>query len=278
MKVNFLRRLLVLSLFAIFSINAQESYKINYKFEDDKTYRYGVSTMTDIIQEVMGHEMKVRTNSSMAVKISKEGTESSGNMRLITILDSGKVSTAMQMKDTTIYLKDFSGKRLLSVMSPAGKVVERKLLDSVNTGKEMIGFFERGAFPFTILPENRVKSGEPWTIHDIDSVEMMGGKIINDITTKYTITGKENISGYECLKIAFEGDVKHEGKAAIMGMQLFIEGTGKMQGTLYFDPKAGIMVRLENNLDDEMTMAATGQQNMIIPISQSTKVTVAILK
>jgi hypothetical protein len=59
----------------------------------------------------------------------------------------------------------------------------------------------------------------------------------------------------------------------MMGMDVFIEGKGKLRGTIYFDDKAGLVVKEEGQNDTDLTAAITGQQNMTIPMTQSAKVT-----
>jgi hypothetical protein len=58
---------------------------------------------------------------------------------------------------------------------------------------------------------------------------------------------------------------------------LFIEGSGKSNGTLFFDPTDGLPVAEESTLDLELTIAVTGQQNMTIPQTQSMKTTMVLL-
>jgi hypothetical protein len=64
----------------------------------------------------------------------------------------------------------------------------------------------------------------------------------------------------------------------MQGMEFFIDGSGKINGTIYFDAKAGLVVYEETNSDGETNMALTGEQQMIIPITQVTKTVRTLFK
>jgi hypothetical protein len=63
-----------------------------------------------------------------------------------------------------------------------------------------------------------------------------------------------------------------------MGMELFLEGTSKVNGTFYFDPKLTILISDESNTEMEATIAVSGQQSMTIPLSQSTKYSTTLIE
>ena len=137
----------------------------------------------------------------------------------------------------------------------------------------MRGMVMRDFIKFQRLPEKPVTLGEKWHITTTDSVDMMGGKMVTTGEIDYTLAGKEQRLGHECLKIAFTGKTVVAGKGKMMGMEIFTEGTGKLTGTFFFDCSRGLSVAEEGASDSEMTAAITGQQNMTIPISQSVKST-----
>ena len=90
--------------------------------------------------------------------------------------------------------------------------------------------------------------------------------------------GNETKSGYDCLKIDVKGTITLEGDGSMQGMKFFIEGDGDVQSTLYFAPKEGLLVAAETQTDIEMTAAITGQMNMTIPITQSQKSSITLVK
>ncbi len=266
MKKNLISLLTILfALSAAGILKAQESYKLKYNFEKGKTYKYLASTTGNVTQSMMGQEMKIGIDSKIYLKIE---TENAGeNFSLITSIDSGSVRTNMPMKDTTVSLKEIEGKRTRLLLEKNGKISKKEVIDSVKTGMESMGLNEMTKF--AVLPEKDFKFGETWNNQDIDSVDMMGGKIKTTSNIDYTLLGRIDTLGHNCLKIGFAGKTSSEGSTKIMGMELFIEGNGKTSGMVYFNAAKGLVVYVEALTDNEMTMAATGEQNMIIPITQS---------
>ena len=61
------------------------------------------------------------------------------------------------------------------------------------------------------------------------------------------------------------------GKMKQMGMDMVMEGSGDITGTVWFDPALGLLIEEQNNTSMEMTLALTGQTQMTIPMSQKTK-------
>jgi hypothetical protein len=49
------------------------------------------------------------------------------------------------------------------------------------------------------------------------------------------------------------------------------------RGTTYFDNEKGIVVAVDGLINNDMTMATKGEQNMIIPINQSMKMKQSLL-
>ncbi|HEX2867029.1 MAG TPA: hypothetical protein VHO03_08295 [Ignavibacteriales bacterium] len=254
------------------SLLAQESYKLKYNFEKGKNYVFMNTMDGNFTQEAMGREMKMSVNGGYSVKILVDNVNN-GKAELITMLDSGKISSKNPMKDTTISLAPFAGKRTRLFMLQDGTVEKTEVVDTIKMFN-LQGLSQNNMMRFVKLPAEEVKTGVPFSVTTSDTTDVMGsGKITNTINSTYTIVGKEKVLGHDCLKMTYTGDVKTGGNAQVMGMNLVIEGTGKISGNFYFDPVMGMAVKNEGNMDSEMTMAATGQQNMIIPITQSMKTT-----
>lgn len=272
-----LTALFVVSLFPWGSINAQESFKLKYNFKEGKTYSFKNSLDGNITQEAMGREMKISLNGLYNVKMTVEKVDG-GKAQVVTSLDSGKISSKNPMKDTTISLTPFAGKRTMMTLLQDGSVESTKIIDSIKMFN-LQGFSQKDLVRLVRLPADEVKAGVPWSITTSDTVDMMGaGKMFNTINSTYTIVGKEKVQGHDCLKVSYTGDVKNSGKAQIMGMDFVLEGAGKIAGDFYFDPVMGMAIRNDGTMDNEMTMATTGQQNMIIPITQSLKTTISLIE
>jgi hypothetical protein len=106
---------------------------------------------------------------------------------------------------------------------------------------------------------------------------MMGGKMVSRTKMDYTVITEAVCEGRSCLQIGFKGEIGIDGKGSMMGMDLFMEGKGKVTGTLMFDPAQGIVVQESSVTDTDMTAAVTGQQNMTIPITANVKLSRRLL-
>lgn len=271
-----LAALFVISLFPG-STSAQESYKLKYNFKEGKTYSFLNTLDGNFTQEAMGREMKISLNGRYNVKMTVEKVNG-GKANVITTLDSGKISSKNPMKDTTISLAPFAGKRTMMTLLQDGSIESTKIVDTIKMFN-LQGFSQNNLVRLVRLPAEEVKAGVPWSITTNDTIDMMGsGKMLNTINSTYTIVGKEKIKGHNCLKVSYTGDVKNSGKAQIMGMDFVIEGAGKIAGDFFFDPVMGMAIKNDGTMDNEMTLAASGQQNMIIPITQSMKTTISLVE
>lgn len=260
----------VLFLF-IASLKAQDTYKLEYKFEKGKTYRYQDVTKTDMTQEMMGKEMKIKSESNVVNRLVVDDVTKNGNAILLISADSMKVFSSTPMGDTTIIMSELIGKRTKVVLSNLGKIENREIVDSVKITGRAAGAAQREAIQFAKLSDKVVKIGETWTATTQDTVNQMDGKIAVIGSYEYKLLGQEKKDDRNCLKITYTGKTTTEGKAKMQGMEFFIDGSGKTSGTIYFDAKAGLVVYEETNSDSETNMALTGEQQMIIPITQVTK-------
>jgi len=263
--------LLLCGMFISSTMNAQDSYKLVYKFQKGKTYRYATTTAGNMTQEMMGKEMKMSNGANMTVRAVVDDVLKNGDMVLVLSLDSAIVSSKSQMMDTTMNMTDLVGKRNKFVISPIGTVLSREVIDSVSTKGQFSGNVQRNLSNFSKLPEKEVKMGETWKSITLDTIDMMGGKVRHTAALDLTLKGKEKKQGHDCLKIDYTGVTADTGKLMMNGMELYLEGNGKVKGTLYFDVQQGLAIADESTLDSEQTMAITGQQNMTIPMSQSMK-------
>jgi hypothetical protein len=260
----------VLFLF-IASLKAQDTYKLEYKFEKGKTYRYQDLTKTDMTQEMMGKEMKIKSEGNIVNRLVVDDVTVNGNAVLLISADSMKVFSSTPMGDTTMILSELIGKRTKVVLSRLGKIENREIVDSVKITGRAAGAAQRESIQFPKLSDKAVKIGDTWTATTQDTVNQMGGKIAVTGNYEYTLLGQEKKDDRNCLKITYTGKTTTEGKAKMQGMEFFIDGSGKTSGTIYFDAKAGLVVYEETLNDSETNMALTGEQQMIIPITQATK-------
>ncbi len=253
-------------LFVVSPIFAQ-SFNLKYDYKADKSYLYDYIMENNMTQEVMGQEMKLNSSLNAIVRMQTESKNESGNTIFISSLDSATIKSSSPMGDTTMVLTDIIGKRIKLEISPLGKVISREVLDTVKASM-MTAQFNRESINLVDLPENEIKPGDTWTVEKVDTVETAGGIFINSSKNVYTLVGKETYNNCECLKITSVSDMTIEGNASMQGFDFVAEGTGKATGTIYFDNENGLLNEMIQNVEQQFTLAGTGQQNIIIPISQ----------
>ncbi len=282
--MNTIRRQVAFMVFLVLAVlvtaQSQESYHLKYNMEKGKTLRYRAVTNNDITQEMQGQEMKMLSNSKSVVRLVVDNVLANGNIVLVISADSMVTQSKNPMMDTTMVMKSMIGKRMRITINGTGKVESREVIDS--TQYDMAGMNtrtpQREVMNILNLPEKVLKIGEKWNDSKTDTADVGTGKMMNTSDIEFTLVGKEAMYGRDCLKITYSGKITTSGKMNRMGMDIFTEGTGKIAGTLYFDHVKGLLVHDESTRDIESTIAVTGQQNMTIPMTTSTKTTLELLK
>ena len=255
---------------------AQQSYTLEFKFEKGKSYRYSAAATSKVTQEMGGQEMHIAMESWYIPSIVLDSQTPEGNFVLLYAADSAKAHIKAPNMDSTFSMTNVIGKRTRLTVTPKGEILKREIVDTVKMERFMSGLGLRELVRLPRLAGGPVRQGETWNVTQADTNELGGGKIVTTTTLVYKLVGNDKMLGHDCLKVTFTGTSTTAGKGTMMGMELFVEGTGKSSGTFYFDPTKGMFLRNELKVENETTMAATGQQNMTIPISSSTEITLSV--
>jgi len=258
------------SLFLLGNATGQEKFLLEYRYVKGKTYNYQEESKFESVQEINSQEMKATGSTFALMKMIVQDVSESGDITLINSFEDFKVTTKMAIMDTTIIMKDFMDKKIQTIISKAGKMIDQKILDTVKTGKN---FMDRGNSlltvykEFVVFPDHTLKFGDTWNDERTDTTK--GTQMVTKINAVYTLAAIEEKNSHPCLKITFTGKMEIGGKMTQMGMEFFMEGSGETSGTLWFDQKSGILVAKESTNDQDITMAMTGQMQMTIPITQT---------
>jgi len=271
---KFLPAILIASAFITVQSLAQDA--LEYKFAKGKTYLFSTVTSSNMTQEMGGQEMKMSQGNRFLLRALVDEVKN-GSAVLLVSADSAVTHSKNPMRDTTMVLTDLIGKRMKITVSKSGDILDRQVVDSVTFGGQMRGA-QRELLSLLVLPVKPVKQGDKWNLTKNDTVDQMGGKIFTATQFEFSHAGKETKLGHNCVKINFTAKISTNGNMKMQGMELFVEGGGKVSGTLYFDHDKGIPVLVDSQTDTETTMAATGQQQMTIPISSSQKATTTLVQ
>jgi len=250
---------------------AQESFSLEHKFEKGRTYHYTATANSRVTQEMGGQEMRVAIEAWFVPQIVLENVTPEGSLVLVYAADSARSHIKAPNMDSTMTMTNLIGKRTRITVTPKGEVVKREVIDTAKSDRLMSGVGLRELVRLPRLAAGPVRIGDKWNATQLDTNDVGGGKIVTTTNLAYTLVGQEKVQGHNCLKVTYTGASTTAGKGSMMGMELFVEGTGKSSGTLLFDPTGGILVRNDAKTESETTMAATGQQNMTIPISAVTE-------
>ena len=275
MKTLSLKIIFIIGISFVFTTNilSQEAYNLHYKFSKGKAYLYKNYTDLNSTQEVMGQKMKFNTNSQSVIRFHVNNVADNGDADMTISFDSLTVRTYMMGRDTTLDLSSLIGKRAKATVTSLGKVEYYEMIDSVDEKYKMVSISNQVSQFFAQLAGTQIKEGETWNSNRVDTIKTMGSSIIDTTNFVYTLAGKETKLGHECFKIPFTTNLTMHGSGNMQGMDLYIDGTGKATGTVYFDVNSGLIVYSETNMDSNMTMSTSGEQSMVIPMTQSTKST-----
>ncbi len=252
---------------------AQPATLLKYKFVTGTTLRYADTMIVHTTQEMMGQEMKMSQNLAAVTRYVVEAVTPDGGAKLLNSTDTMRINVKNPRVDTTIVPTEVFHKRNRLTVTPLGDVTAREVVDSLTLTPFMRasgGVGTRELLRMPVLSEKPVKPGDTWTSSKVDSTKSEGGTSVITTTVEYRMKGTEKYAGRTCAVLSYTGNMTVNTKGSMMGMDVFTEGTGTMSGVAYFDRGAGVFVGDVGKSEMELTAAVTGQQNMTIPISQTT--------
>lgn len=274
MKYNYLHTIVMcILMLTCISVNAQESFTLLHKFTKGTVDRYKATTTYSSNQEMSGQQVKVSGSTESTYRIETETVLPDGNASVIYSLEEMLMSVKTMGMDTTMSQADLIGKKNRINLNQYGEGIKSEAIDSINVQGFNIGvdFGASSQQTFIILPHKSIVIGEKWEGNASDSNDIADGKMTTNAKYEYILSGKEIKNGHNCLKINIKTIIEVSGKMKNMGFDLFIEGTGDVAGTIWFDPIAGKMIADESASTMDMTIAMTGQMQMTIPSTISVK-------
>jgi len=273
MKNLLIKQSLVLLLITVGFIAKSQEVQLKYNFVKGKTYSITTEMVNNVTQSMGGQEMKMESDINSNSDMTIEDVDKDGNATALFNLLNVSVHSKMPAmgRDTTMNFNDLNEQKRV-VLSPIGKQLSETILDPEKKMK-MMGQMDNFT-KFTELPNKLIKVGDKWSSKTTDSTKASGqNPFDSNVTTEmeYSFVGKEVKDGKELVKVNYSGSLTINGKGNQMGMELFMEGTGKTEGFAYLDPATFMIMYNEANTEMDMSIAITGQQNMTMPMTQSMK-------
>lgn len=262
--------ILLASLICTINSNAQDNYKLEYKFETGKIYLYKDISKGKITQEMMGQEDRTDIKSETVIKIVPESLATNGNNSLLVSVDTAKITLLRKKGDVNPDLSGFLGKRTRVIVTNLGRITKKESVDPIRLKgmAENIDMGELIEFSSVVFPESEIKIGDKWKSAWQDTVEAMGGKSVAESKFEYKLKGTEVKNDHSCLKISYEGKITSEGKGSMQGVEIYFEKENSIDGTLYFDYANGLIIADESESEEISTISTTGAHSMMIPITQ----------
>jgi hypothetical protein len=269
MKKELLKQILIFLGIAISGFAfSQETIDLKYNFVKGKTYVQNTQMTQNIVQTMGAQEIKILSDVKAKNELFVENVENDGTASVLVSASDISVHSSVMGRDTTLQYKDLKDK-VRNKLANTGKSLSSEKVDSSDVAA-VVSQLDLGKLKF--LPGKPVKYGEKWQNISVEKKKASSGnpfaiEISND--TEFTLNGKETVGGKEYLKVSFSGNMTITGKGTQMGMEMFIEGTGKNEGFSYFDTKTCMIVSSDENTEMNMNIAVSGPQNMTIPMTQS---------
>lgn len=271
MKKEFTKQVLAAVILCIsVSLSAQESVDLKYGFTPGKNFIQSAQLTQNTVQSMGGQEMKVLADIISKNLYTVESVDKDGNATVVVSVTDLSVRTSMMGRDTTMKYNDLKDKSKI-VLSNSGKTLSTSKLDSSQSASI---FDQMNSGRLRSVPGKVVKVGETWSEKDTITRNPSGGTPLSvniESETENTLVGKESRDGKEYYKVSYTISMTINGKGTQMGMELYMEGTGKSQGFYLFDPKLAMIGYSEEDAELNMNVAVSGPQNMTIPMTQSMK-------
>jgi hypothetical protein len=254
-------------------LQAQKKYNPVLKLKKGETLTYISNSNIDMVQNMMGQEMEMKITSASKNIINITDIDKAGNYIVKQTSKENVIEMNMGIMDTVMQIPEITNLPEF-VVDKFGNIVSKTNPEPSTEGQGGADFNSmNSASLFVEFPGRKIVAGDTWAISRTDSIPFMGGTLTNKIKTNYTFEGVEKKNETECYKITYKGGIENEGATTMQGMDFYIEGTGAMQGTTWVSVKTGVPVLDESIMENEMTLALTGQQNLTIPITYNIKST-----
>jgi len=269
---------------AILSVAFAGGEKLRYQLPKGVTNKYKLTSDSKTKAQMMGQDFTTTTWSLFGITLTGEDAGKNGELICVGKVDTNltKIDSPM-MKDTARVMKEINGKRVRLTLSPLGRTLKSVQVDEIpqTQAMQMMGGGNPTEFLrrlFVELPEKEAGIGDSWKQTRPDTTNAQGLKIITKPDVTFKIAGSETVGGFECLKISFEGTSSQYGTGSRQGMELVLDGTVKSKGTVYFAPKEGFMVSLEQTSTNETNISGTGEQMFTATQSTTSTSKVVLVK
>ncbi len=173
-----------------------------------------------------------------------------------------------QIPDTTMSIEEMSSARETVIVTPSGKVVHRDVQaveQSADKEQAVLRQFTnrnlmRGLF--VNFPDQVLKPGFEWTVTNSDTNDQGNGKVISNMTMRYTYGGPVDTLGLKCGRIKAKSEkFIISGAMKMRGQEVNLEGDGIVNASYIFELSNGIPVAIQStSQSDQRIMVGEGME------------------
>ncbi|MBI2795552.1 MAG: hypothetical protein HYX65_02475 [Gemmatimonadetes bacterium] len=233
--------------------------------------RYVVTSRIHTVQEVMGQKQEV--DASYEQRLSLQATaRSHGQLDVSLSLDTLAITQSMGMSPD---VSKMIGTKFAGVIGTNGRIVSGSV--TVPTGGDTLAPQANGLRTFLPILLEGAKVGGTWndTVR-ADVVQPNGSKLKQLIVFTYTFAGDTAVNGTRALKVRYEANTALNGTGNMQGSDYSIEGKSKGVGIALLSSSGQYLGR-EGSEESNLTVTVEAQ-GLVIPITQTSAVRIALLK
>lgn len=248
-----------------------------YAVSNPMQYTYAVQSMvSQSMGEMIDFHAKTSASTEMYLQTEKE-------MQFSYSYAPGKVSLSglsmAGIPDTTFTSNGPLIPSIKERISPKGIILSRASGETSSTlsarSEQLMQSLTQGARFFLLeFPKSPIKIGSAWSIKKFDTVGTQTGDAKSSIILSTELNCKvirtELVNGLTHAHIECgSNDLGFTGNIEQQGISMSIDGEGSAKGVYAIDLQTGLPINASLLMEYELRMAATGQEQMIIPVQMT---------
>ena len=168
------------------------------------------------------------------------------------------------------------------LLAPNGIEISKQTTSETPQQAEVLAMIRATKIPehlFITLPSSSVVPGFRWTqaIADTSAAPQGRGSVVTSGTATYTYRGVTDTLGKKCWVIEIaSSDLTQRGTLYGAAIAMRIDGSGSMHGVSLLEARTGLLLQSQSQLQTQVVMASTDQNNANIVVPVHSQVNVVI--
>jgi hypothetical protein len=263
--------------------DVDESYLLRYRLAPGHVWTYRTTTTQKTDMEMLGQSLPVRITIVVEYSVRGEGNDPSQNLRATLTLDTLSMIFDIVPEDMSVDLAPWIGRKMDLILSPMGDetFVGIDTLPDIRfdqIGDETFNIQSLLRNPFPDLPSQLIGIGDTW--QGGGSYTQNQRQLDTEVKTQSisTLEDIDILDGLACLRMKTKMTGTLDGSGKQMGMDVVFEGDLESTTTWYFAHESGTLVKHISDQFMEGTIAVAGQVDMVVPMTQQTRIVSQLLR